>query len=299
MGLSFGYSVFSVHDGTGIRTNVFLKGCPLKCIWCHNPEGMGAGIQLQYTPEKCISCGACTAVCPQGAHRMVKGKHVLDFTHCSSCMNCTGEICWAQAVQAAGRRCSVPEVMEEVLADRAYYEKSGGGMTLSGGEPFFQPDFAIALLRAAKENGIGTAAETCGMGGAATFAEAARYTDQFLFDYKATGEELHKKVTGVSQAPILRNLALLDSLSADIILRCPMVPGINDNEAHYQGIADVVSRYSRIREVHIMPYHTLGNGKAGRLGMEIRFRGETMQVGRAGEIRTRLAENIGIPVRVM
>lgn len=298
-GIIFQIQRFSVYDGTGIRTNVFLKGCPLRCIWCHNPEGMSPENQICYTPEKCISCGACTAVCPQGAHRMERGSHILEFARCRSCMKCTEEICWSGAIREEGRICSVSQVMEEVLADQAYYHRSGGGMTLSGGEPFCQPDFAIALLQAAKEHGLNTAVETCGMGRGDTFEEAACYTDQFLFDYKVTGEELHKKVAGVSQTPILRNLDLLDSLSADLILRCPMVPGINDNREHYRGIGEVVRRHSHIREIHIMPYHALGNGKYRKLGMEIPFRGETMPMARAEEIRAQLTEYVGVPVRVM
>lgn len=296
-GYIFNIQRFSVHDGPGIRTNVFLKGCPLRCIWCHNPEGLSRERQIKYSPDKCIGCGDCAVACLYGGHLFDSKIHLVDFTRCTGCMNCA-DVCPSNAIETDGIIKTVDEIIDEVVRDRSFFESSGGGMTLSGGEPFYQPDFALAILKAAKDKGINCAVETCGMAPSDVFAKAASFVDLFLFDYKATGEDLHKKVTGSSQKQILKNLELLCELDANIILRCPIIPGINDNEDHYKGIAEIAEKYN-IKEINLMPYHSLGNGKRQKLGMEIEFSAETMKYEVAEYIKKRIEKYTDKIVKVI
>jgi len=267
MGIVFNIQRFSLYDGPGVRTVVFLKGCPLRCVWCHNPEGLSAEPQLLYNPALCIGCGDCTAVCPAGSHRLENGSHIFDRTGCIGCGKCA-EHCCTGALSLTGTQMTEQAVMEQVLRDRQVYLESGGGLTISGGEPFAQPDFTIRLLQLAKDAGIHTAVETSGFCAASVLEEATRYTDLFLYDYKATDAALHKTLCGVSNEKILSNLKRLETLGAKVILRCPIVPGQNDCPDHIRGIAAVAAAHSCIKEVHLEPYHRLGIGKAAQLGME-------------------------------
>lgn len=296
-GCIFNIQRFSVHDGPGIRTNVFLKGCPLRCIWCHNPEGLSASQQMKYSADKCIGCGDCAVACQYGGHLFDSGIHLVDFSRCIACLSCA-EACPANAIEADGIIKTVDEIIDEVLRDKSFFESSGGGLTLSGGEPFYQPDFAIEILKAAKREGINCAVETCGMASSEVFINAAPFVDLFLFDYKATGEELHKRVTGASQKQILKNLELLSELNANIILRCPIIPGINDNEIHYRGISEIAEKYS-VREINLMPYHSLGNGKRQKLGMEIEFSAETMKYDVAENVKKQIEKYTDKIVKIM
>jgi len=263
---------FSVHDGPGIRTTVFVKGCPLKCIWCHNPESQNVSVNLAYYSNKCVSCGACAAVCPNGCHRIEDGKHVFDRESCTSCGECV-KACPFGVLELFGRRESVENIISEVARDNTFYKNSGGGMTVSGGEPLMQGEFLIELLKSAKNENIHTCIETSGFGSEEVLREAAKYTDIFLFDIKATDDELHKKLTGVPFYPIKKNLLLLDSLGAKIIMRCPLVPGVNTDEGHIENIAKIAAELENLIEVNVMAYHTLGNGKYDALGMENEMRG--------------------------
>lgn len=269
-GIVFNIQKFSIHDGPGIRTNVFLKGCPLRCLWCHNPEGLEAEAEVELEGNKCIGCGAC-GICEQHSHLFSQERgHIYDRENCIRCGKCV-EVCPAAALKMAGTRQTVDEVLDKVMADKPFYDKSGGGMTLSGGEPLYQPAFALALLREAKSRGLHTAIETSGFASEAVFTSILPYTDLVLLDYKVTGEDEHKKYTGVPQAPILANVARADAAGVDIVLRCPLIPGINMHEAHYKAIAATADRYSHILRVDLEPYHTLGTGKLGRLGKKDGF----------------------------
>ena len=286
-GYIFNIQRFSVHDGPGIRTNVFLKGCPLRCIWCHNPEGLRPVPQIRYSSDKFSSCGDCASVCPSGAHTFDSNMHYYNFDKCLSCMRCS-LLCPSDALQADGEEKSVEDIINAVISDRDYYNKSGGGMTLSGGEPFYQPDFAVAVLRAAKELGIHTAVETCGIASSSVFESAAPYVDLFLFDYKVTGEERHKELTGASQVQILKNLDLLEKLGSQVILRCPVIPGINDNDEHYRGIAHIADSHININEINIMPYHSLGIAKGIKVGIKPAFSAESMSYDTAEKIKAEI-----------
>lgn len=258
---------FSVHDGPGIRTTVFLKGCPLKCLWCHNPESQRVSNNLALYKSKCVGCGACVSACPNGCHSFDANGHIIDREKCNECGACA-KACPFGALEMFGRRESVDAILEEVLRDKAFYKNSGGGMTVSGGEPLMQGEFLLELLKKAKEAGVHTCIETSGFSNEKTIRAVAEYTDIFLFDIKATDDDKHKELTAVPFTPIKNNLLLLDSLGAKIVLRCPLVPEVNTDEEHIENIAKLAVGLDNLLEVNVMAYHTLGNGKYDALGME-------------------------------
>lgn len=264
-GTIFNIQKFCVNDGPGIRTTVFCKGCPLDCLWCHNPESKSVEREVLFDGAKCLGCGQCAAVCPAGCHELTRQGHRYHRDACTRCGACT-EGCYAGALEPVGRTVSVEEVLDEVRKDEAFYRNSGGGLTLSGGEPMAQFAFIDALLAGAKAQGLHTCMETCGFAPPAHYREIAPLVDLFLFDYKLTDSEAHRRYTGVPNEPILENLRLLDRLGAAIILRCPIIPTVNDTPDHFAGIAQVVNALEHVTEIQIEPYHPLGSGKAAQLG---------------------------------
>ena len=262
----FDIEKFAVHDGPGIRTVIFIKGCPLHCRWCHNPESQSFGPELLFDPGKCTMCGKCVSVCPQHCHDIADGKHSFNRTDCVHCGKCT-EFCPAEALKAVGRKMSVSEVMTEVEKDRVFYQNSGGGITLSGGEPLAHFDFSSALLKAAQNAGLHTAVETCGFAPWERINELLPLVDLWLWDVKAVPEK-HEDLTGVPAEPILENLKKLDQSGASIILRCPLVPGINDEDAALHHIADLANGLKNVQRIDLEPYHPMGEGKSRDLGRE-------------------------------
>ena len=256
----------SLNDGPGIRTTVFLKGCPLRCLWCHNPECISRAPQIAYWADRCTGCGACASVCPVGAHRIADGAHEFDRAACTTCGQCA-EACPADALRLTGTRRSVADVMSVVERDRVYYETSGGGLTLSGGEPLAQARFAKALLAAARQAGVHTCLDTSGRSARSVFESALPLTDLVLFDYKATDAAEHRRLTGAPNRGILGNLDAACRSGARVWLRCPLVPGVNDCEEHLAGIASLAARYPQIEFVELMAYHNAGRGKYARYGM--------------------------------
>ncbi len=266
----FNIQRFSIHDGPGIRTTVFFKGCPLRCRWCHNPEGLSPEKEIEYIASKCVGCGKCMQ-CPNGCHSFVGGKHVFDRTNCTKCGLCT-EVCPAKALMMAGTEYTTDEVIAKVMSDEIFYRESGGGMTLSGGEPLIQIDFVEELLKKAKEKGLHTAVETSGNVPGSYFERIEDNMDLYLYDYKVTGRELHKKMTGVYPDLIMDNLDYLCRKGHDVILRCPIIPGVNDTEEHFRAITDILNRYASILKADIEPYHALGVSKYANLGMEAGYK---------------------------
>jgi len=263
----------SLQDGPGIRTTVFLKGCPLRCPWCHNPEGLSVDAQLLFNDHVCVGCGCCAAVCPNGVHHFSGKDHILEFDKCTPCGICI-EHCSHSGLRAVGTEMSVDDVLLEVRADIVFYENSGGGIKLSGGEPLGQLAFAMALLEKSKESGIHTCIETSGFAASSEFQKVFPLVDLLLLDYKLTDCELHKKYTGVSNELILQNLDSAYNAGVPIILRCPIIPDVNDSLSHFEGIRQIEEQYPGLRGIELMPYHNLGTAKGkgvGRAGQTAGF----------------------------
>lgn len=300
MGKIFDIQRMSVHDGPGIRTTVFLKGCPLRCLWCHNPESQSFDTVIGYNPEKCVGCGECAQIC--SAHTVLEGVHEFDRSLCTACGKCA-DLCFNHAMLASGYEMTADDVIREVLKDRTFYKTTGGGVTFSGGEPLSQPRFLSELLSKAKAVGLHTAVDTSGFGKRETILEIAPYTDLFLWDLKESSEERHLAFTGVSSLPIQENLRLVNALGAKVILRCPIIPGLNDREDHLEGIATTVAEFSCIRAVNIMAFHKLGDGKYTAFDMKNRTLDiPAMQKSEAERIaevlREKIAEKIDRPIPV-
>lgn len=266
-GRIFDIQRFSVHDGPGIRTTVFLEGCPLRCAWCHNPEGISTGPLISFRPGQCIGCGRCFEVCPHEAHRIENGQHILDRERCESCGLCAHE-CHANALEQAGRETTVTKVLETVLRDRPFYETSGGGMTLSGGEPLFQSGFSESLLAQAKQTGLHCCVETSGYCNYTDLKKISPYVDLFLYDWKDSNPDRHVEYCGASNDIILKNLQTLHDAGKAILLRCPIIPGLNDREDHFKGIARLVNLLPNLMGVELIPYHRLGEAKMKAFGLE-------------------------------
>lgn len=251
---------FSLHDGPGVRTTVFFKGCPLRCLWCHNPETYRFGQELQYDREKCIFCASCAAACPSGALRTGPAGLLYDAAQCKRCFACA-YACPSGALRTAGTRMTLEQVLQEVLRDRGVYERSGGGVTLSGGEATAQPQFAAALLDALRAEGVHTALDTCGFCEEATFRALAEKADLILLDIKHSDPARHKALTGQDNARILRNLDQLEAMGAAVEVRIPFIPTMNDDEETLAGMAAIVRQRACVRRVVLLGYHPLGQTK--------------------------------------
>ncbi len=294
-GTIFNIQRYSLHDGPGIRTTVFLKGCPLRCLWCHNPESQAPQPEVVYLESRCRGCGACVRVCPNGALGLTdqaggqvaagaslevcgprsEGSRgllrvVADRARCSACGACV-EACCAGARELTGKEVSATEVMEEILKDRVFYDQSGGGVTFSGGEPLMQPQFLRDLLERCREEGLATTVDTSGFAPWEVLEAIVPLVDVFLYDVKVMDDASHRRYVGAANRVILENLAglapLADSLRKTVLARIPLVPGINDDDENVRSTGKFL-RGCGVRQVSVLPYHQLGGDKYRRLGRE-------------------------------
>lgn len=260
-GRIFGIKRFEIHDGQGLRTTVFLQGCPLRCRWCHNPEGLEAKPLLAFHEMKCTRCGRCADVCP--AHTVRDGVHTVDRSICRGCGKCTG-VCAANALSVYGEEVTAAELLPRLLEDRVFFEAGGGGVTLSGGEPMMQTAFTLELLRMLRREGIHTALDTCGFAPRDAYEKVFPLVDQFLFDVKAYHSDVHERLTGQKNELILSNLLRLNEMGANIEIRVPYVPNMNDGEM--EAIAAFLAPLSSVRAVKILGYHDFAADKYTSVG---------------------------------
>jgi pyruvate formate lyase activating enzyme len=266
-GLVFDFKHFAVHDGPGIRTTVFLKGCSLKCQWCHSPESQSTNPEIMVHPEKCIGCGSCVEVCPENA---VISPGIIDAKVCNLCGKCI-EACYPGALELIGKNIQVTEILDEINKDRLLYKTSGGGVTLSGGEPAQQSKFTYKLLKALKENGYHSVLDTCGYTTWDNLKKILKYVDLVFFDLKHMNPIKHKKFTGVSNELILSNLKQIVGLGKSTRIRIPLIPGFNDSEEHLRCLSKFL-RELPVETVDILPYHKMGVSKYDSLDREYKLK---------------------------
>lgn len=262
----FNIQKFCTDDGPGIRTTVFLKGCHLRCAWCHNPEGLSLQPVLEYSAVDCVSCRRCESLCPNGVHSFADGEHRIDRSRCTRCGACVAG-CGYGALSFCGKTMTAQQVLQIALADKPFYEPEGG-ITVSGGEPLLQPDFVRALGLLAREQGIHVCVETSGAVPFAAFEKVLPAVDLFLFDIKETNPQSHLRHTGVSNDLPLSNLQKLGFRAVPVVIRCPIIPGVNDRPDHFEALAKRYVSIPSALGIQLMPYHRLGQGKTTRYGTQ-------------------------------
>ena len=269
-GIIAGIKRFETHDGNGIRTTLFLKGCPLKCKWCHNPEAISPKPQLAYLAEKCIGCGECVSVCSVGAHCFSESKHFYDRSRCISCGKCVG-VCLGEALTLYGERITPGKALELLLEDRIFYDGSGGGVTLSGGEPLLQADFCMELLRLLKKENVHTAVDTSGFAKREEIDKIIDSTDIFLYDIKFYDKVKHARCTGRSNKIILDNFKYINMRAKPTDVRIPLIPGVNDDQVEL--IGRFLADFENVVRITLVPYHNFASGKYAALEMEYKLPG--------------------------
>ena len=304
-GLIFDIQRFSIHDGPGIRTSVFFKGCSLRCFWCHNPEGLEPRCQIQFFESRCILCGACVDACPEEAQGLSGGIRSFDRSKCRVCGECVDQ-CYSEALLKVGRIVSVQDVMGEVMADRTFYDASGGGITLTGGEPGLQPEFAVALLQSCKTAGIHTAIETAGNVPWEYLASLQPYIDLWMMDLKLLDSNRHREVIGVKNERIIENAKRIAASGKSLIFRTPVVPSVNDNPRDIIALAAFIGslrdgRSSRDNgkspiSWELLPFHRMAVDKYCGLGLEYRANNLASPSPEVMGLLTELAQSSGVPV---
>ena len=278
---------FAIHDGSGIRTTVFLKGCRLNCWWCHNPESQSFAPHLIYREERCLAdCHRCLPVCRTAAISANRDKVIFELDKCNYCGDCE-KVCPAEAIDIVGRVMSVAEVMDVVSRDRIFYEEEGGGVTFSGGEPLLQPRFLLALLQACRAGGYHTAVDTCGDAPFSVFEYISGYVDLFLYDIKLAAAHRHKKYTGKDNRLIVENLHKLCLIHENVQIRLALIPGITDTDENLNQIIDLLAGLTGVRELSLLNYHRGGENKYRRLNIPLKMGdAEPLTAERLEEIRS-------------
>ncbi len=289
-GVIFNIQRYSIHDGPGIRTTVFLKGCPLRCFWCQNPESQIQKQEIFFHPSKCNSCGRCAAVCPTGASHVERGPAKIDRKSCTGCGRCV-EACPAGARKGIGQLLTPEEVMRQVTRDIRFYENSGGGVTLSGGEPTAQPDFALSILQKCREAGIHTALDMCGHAPWSTLKGLLAYTDFVLYDIKHLDPGKHQRATGKDNRLILKNARKIFS-TRPMRIRVPLIPGFNDSPEAVKAIARFVKAELGPVGIDLLPYNKMGEGKYELLGRDYSPL-ETQEEGHMADLQSELRRVLG------
>jgi len=288
MAVIFDVKPYSINDGPGIRITIFLKGCPLNCVWCHNPEGISPNQQRLYAKAKCIGCGTCVEKCPRDALRLTPDGIVTDTELCGLCGICA-MVCPTKAIEMSGKKVTVDEIMRTIRRETVTMDQSGGGVTISGGEPMMQSAFLIELLDACGREGIHRAVDTTGLSTTETLLEVAKRTDLFLYDLKMMDPERHARFTGVDNRRILENLQVLAESGANINIRIPLIMGVNADEDNIRRSAEFVTSLAGEKKlVSLLPYHNIASHKYGKLGQDYDN----------GDLAEPPAEDIAMAIRV-
>lgn len=296
-GIVFNIQKFSIHDGPGIRTTVFLKGCPLNCRWCANPESKSADQEVLYTKSACLHCGSCVSACPQqGIHFDEEGMLRFQPELCTHCLSCVAA-CPSHTLTVEGEEYSIKELLEEVRKDQPFYEKSGGGVTLSGGEPLLQKEFTFAFLKALKAEGIHTTIETTAYTETAYFEQVLPYLDLLYIDLKHPDDKMHQKMTDVSNRQIIQNIRCAVEHGKDVTIRIPVIPRFNHSVETARKYTELL-REIGIQTVHLLPFHQMGQGKWDALGLDYQYQDDkNMQKEEVFEMRD-VFESAGFQVQI-
>jgi len=288
----------TVHNGPGIRTLILLKGCPLRCIWCSTPESQGEAPEIAFYPDKCILCNDCLPVCPKNAITAGDKAVVIDRELCDNCGQCTS-VCYAEALKLFGQEYTAGELVSEVIRDDVVYRHSGGGVTLSGGEPFFRPEYLLALLKELRQNGISCGIDTCGFTARKHIEAVLPYVDFFLWDIKHMNRDKHIEYTGISNELILDNVRFVAGENIPLFLRVPVIPGYNDSEDNLLDLCNFAKTLSYLEEIDLLPLHHLGKARYAALGREYPMEGIPLIREEKLELMKRLVESTGLKCNII
>ncbi len=294
-GLVFAVQRYSLDDGSGIRTCVFLKGCPLRCAWCHNAESQRQNREISYCDSACIHCSACTGVCTAKCHHFDSaGRHVFERDRCVLCGDCA-KVCPTNALETVGTYMTAKEILHAVMRDRVFY-RGDGGLTITGGEPMAQPDFTVQLAQAAKSEGINVVIETSGVGRKADYRRLAPWVNCFFYDCKADSA-LHEALTGIPDHLILENMRELGKMGCSLSLRCPIVPNANLTGEYIEKIITLANEIRTVKDITLLPYHRAGAGKSVNLGKEAQRVFDVPSPDVILALRQKIAARVTVPVR--